>query len=63
METDSGLELENRDRFRPGTWKWRPIPAWNLEMEISEYFKGREILTWNLELETDSGLELGNGDQ
>ncbi|PKB97245.1 hypothetical protein RhiirA5_433481 [Rhizophagus irregularis] len=33
METDSGLKLGNGDRFQPGTWKWRPIPAWNLEIE------------------------------
>ncbi|PKY33410.1 hypothetical protein RhiirB3_452276 [Rhizophagus irregularis] len=45
METYSSLELGNGDQFRPGTWKWRPIPAWNLEME------------------TDSGLKLGNGDR
>ncbi|CAB4418907.1 unnamed protein product [Rhizophagus irregularis] len=25
MKTDSGLELGNEDRFRPGTWKWRPV--------------------------------------
>ncbi|POG61482.1 hypothetical protein GLOIN_2v1786555 [Rhizophagus irregularis DAOM 181602=DAOM 197198] len=25
METNSGLELGNGDRFQPRTWKWRPI--------------------------------------
>ncbi|PKY35004.1 hypothetical protein RhiirB3_533023 [Rhizophagus irregularis] len=40
METDSRLELgngnrlelRNGDRFWPGTWKWKPILVWNLEM-------------------------------
>ncbi|CAB4441955.1 unnamed protein product [Rhizophagus irregularis] len=39
METDSGLELGNGDRFRPGTWKWRPILAWNLELETDSSLK------------------------
>ncbi|CAB4436574.1 unnamed protein product [Rhizophagus irregularis] len=48
--------------FRPGTWKWRPIPAWNLEMKTGEFWPGtwnlRLISAWNLEMETDSSRTL-----
>ncbi|PKC11357.1 hypothetical protein RhiirA5_413161 [Rhizophagus irregularis] len=37
METDSGLELRNGDRFRPGTWKWRPMNS-GLELENKDRF-------------------------